>query len=172
MPCRATQDGWVVESSDKTWSPGEGNGKWLQYSCLQNPMNSMKKWWTGKPGLLQSMGSQRARHNWAAELKDGRSHNETGVGECVWYNQISYLPGGQPTNWKVIISQNFSHRSESSEAQLRVPNLGVWHMDKSLEHLAWRPVGLQCRNSIIIGETEIPLLEYTYTGTWGKAVTP
>ena len=41
---RATQDGWVmVESSNKTWSTGEGNGKPLQYSCLENPMNSMKR---------------------------------------------------------------------------------------------------------------------------------
>ena len=40
----ATQDRWVmVESSDKTWSTAEGNGKPLQYSCLENPMNSMKK---------------------------------------------------------------------------------------------------------------------------------
>ena len=44
MPCRATQDERVmVESSDKTWSTSEGNGKPLQYSCLENPMNSMKK---------------------------------------------------------------------------------------------------------------------------------
>ena len=44
MPGRATQDGWVmVESSDKTWSTGDGNGKPLQYSCLENPMNSMER---------------------------------------------------------------------------------------------------------------------------------
>ena len=44
MPCRSTQDRQVmVESSDKTWSTGEGNGKPLQYSCLANPMNSMKR---------------------------------------------------------------------------------------------------------------------------------
>ena len=44
MPCRATQDGRVmVESSGKTWSTGGGNGKPLQYSCLENPMNSMKR---------------------------------------------------------------------------------------------------------------------------------
>ena len=44
MPCRATQDGRVLkESSDKTWSTGEGSGKPLQYSCLENPMNSMKR---------------------------------------------------------------------------------------------------------------------------------
>ena len=44
MPCGATQDRQaMVESSDKTWSTGEGNGKPLQYSCLENPMNSMKR---------------------------------------------------------------------------------------------------------------------------------
>ena len=42
--CRATQDGRVMmESSDRAWSTGEGNGKPLQYSCLENPMNSMKR---------------------------------------------------------------------------------------------------------------------------------
>ena len=44
MPCGATQDGWVmVERSDRRWSTGEGNGKPLQYSCLENPMNSMER---------------------------------------------------------------------------------------------------------------------------------
>ena len=33
----------MVESSDKTWSTGKGNGKPLQYSCLENPLNSMKR---------------------------------------------------------------------------------------------------------------------------------
>ena len=41
---RATQDRRVmVERSDRMWSTGEGNGKPLQYSCLENPMNSMKR---------------------------------------------------------------------------------------------------------------------------------
>ena len=41
---RATQDGWImVERSDRMWSTGEGNGKPLQYSCLENSMNSMKR---------------------------------------------------------------------------------------------------------------------------------
>ena len=40
----ATQDGRVmVERSDRMWSTGEGNGKPLQYSRLENPMNSMKR---------------------------------------------------------------------------------------------------------------------------------
>ena len=33
----------MVESSDRMWSAGERNGKPLQYSCLKNPMNSMKR---------------------------------------------------------------------------------------------------------------------------------
>ena len=33
----------MEERSDRMWSSGEGNGKPLQYSCLENPMNSMKR---------------------------------------------------------------------------------------------------------------------------------
>ena len=61
---RATQDGQVmVESSDKMWSTGEGNGKPLQHSCLENPMNSMKRllpFRTLKGGLPRSVGTQYA----------------------------------------------------------------------------------------------------------------
>ena len=39
---KATQGQVIVESSDKTWFTREGNGKPLQYSCLEKPMNSMK----------------------------------------------------------------------------------------------------------------------------------
>ena len=63
MPYRATQDRQVmVESSDKTWSTGEENGKPIQYSCLKNPMNSMKrkKDRTLKDELPRSIGAQYA----------------------------------------------------------------------------------------------------------------
>ena len=44
MPYGATQDRRVmVERPDRMWSTGEGNGKPLQYSFLENPMNSMKR---------------------------------------------------------------------------------------------------------------------------------
>ena len=59
----ATQDGRVmVESSEKTWSIGEGNGKPLQYSHLENPMNSMKrqKDRTLKDELPRLVGAQYA----------------------------------------------------------------------------------------------------------------
>ena len=63
MPRRVTQDGQViVESSDKMWSTGAGNDKPLQYSCLENPMNSMKKQNDRKPKeeLPRSLGAQYA----------------------------------------------------------------------------------------------------------------
>jgi len=44
MLCRANQDIWVMmESLDKMWSTGEGNGKLLQHSCHENPMNGTKR---------------------------------------------------------------------------------------------------------------------------------
>ena len=63
MPCRATWDGRVVmDSSDKMWSTGEGNGKPLQYSYFENPMNSMKrqKDSTLKDELPRLVGAQYA----------------------------------------------------------------------------------------------------------------
>jgi len=63
MSCRASQDAQVmVESYDKMWSTGEGNGKPLQFSCLENPMNSMKTQndRTLKEELPGSVGAQYA----------------------------------------------------------------------------------------------------------------
>ena len=52
----------MVEISDKKWSTGEGNGKPLQYSCLESPMNSMKrqKGIKMKDELPRSVGAQYA----------------------------------------------------------------------------------------------------------------
>ena len=63
MPHGATQDRWVmVERSDKMCSTGEGNGKPLQDSCLENPMNSVKrqKDRTLKDKLPRSVGAHYA----------------------------------------------------------------------------------------------------------------
>ena len=63
MPCGATQDGPVmVERSDRMWFTGEGNGKPLQYSCLENPMNSIKRQEDKilKKELPRSVGAQYA----------------------------------------------------------------------------------------------------------------
>ena len=84
MPCRATQDGRVmVERSDRMWSTGEGNGKLLQYSCLENPMNSRKRQndMILKEELPRSVGAQYAtgdqwRNN--SKMKEGMEpkHNQ------------------------------------------------------------------------------------------------
>ena len=61
MPCGVTQDGQVlVEWSDRMRSTGGGNGKPLQYSCLENPMNSVKmqKDRTLQDKLPRSVGAQ------------------------------------------------------------------------------------------------------------------
>ena len=61
--CGSTQDGWVmVERSDRAWSTGEGNSRPLQYSCLENPMNSMKRQNDRilKEELPRSVGAQHA----------------------------------------------------------------------------------------------------------------
>ena len=75
---RATQDRRVmVESSDKTWSTGERNGKPLQYSCLENPMNSMKrqKYRKLKDELLRLVGAQYATEDqWRS---NSRKNEET-----------------------------------------------------------------------------------------------
>ena len=84
MPYRATHDGRVmVESSDKMWSTGEGNGKTLQYSCLENPMNSVKsqKNRTLKDELSRSVGAQYAtrdqwrNHSRRKEETEQKQHN-------------------------------------------------------------------------------------------------
>ena len=63
MPCGANQNRQVmVERSDRMWSTGEGNGIPLQYSCLENPMNSMNRQNDRilKEELPRSVGAQYA----------------------------------------------------------------------------------------------------------------
>ena len=107
MLCRATQDGWVmVKSLDKTWSTGEGNSKPLQYFCLENTMNSMKreKDRTLKDELPRSVGAQYAtgdqwrnnsRKNGEMEWKQ-KQHpvvDMTGDGSNVWGYKEQYYIG-------------------------------------------------------------------------------
>ena len=76
MPCRATQDRKVMgESSDKMRFTREGNGKALQYSCLEKPLNSMErqKDMTLKDELPRSVGAQYAT---GEEWKNNSRKNE------------------------------------------------------------------------------------------------
>ena len=73
MLCGATQDRQVmVERSDRMWSTGEGNGKPLQYSSLENPMDGMKRQNDRilKEELPKSVGAQYAtRDQWRNNSK-------------------------------------------------------------------------------------------------------
>ena len=95
-----------MESSDKTWSPGDGNGRPLQYSCLENPVNSMKrsKDRTLKDELPRSVGAQYAtggqrrnnsRKNEETEPKQNQhpAVDVTGDGSKVRYCKEQYCTG-------------------------------------------------------------------------------
>ena len=88
MPCRATQDRWVmVESSDKTWSTGEEKGESLQYSYLENPMNSMKrqKDMTLEDKLPRSEGVQYAT---GEEWRNSSRKNEEAGPKQKWCSVV------------------------------------------------------------------------------------
>ena len=107
MPCGATQDRWVmVKRSDGMWSTEEGNGKSLQYSCIGNPMNSMKrqKDRTLKDELPRSVVAQYATGNqWRnnsrknGEMEPKQKQHPfvyvTGNGSKVWCYKEQYCIG-------------------------------------------------------------------------------
>lgn len=73
------------------------------------------------------------------------------VGEAFLpYNQIP-LTGEPPTDWKIIISQKFSHRSRSSKTQIRLPSIGILALGKGgpgacgLQDQQGLSAGLECR---------------------------
>ena len=76
MPAKTTQDRQVmVENSDEMWSTGEGNGKPLQYSCLENSINSRKRqqYTKMKDELSRLVGAQYAT---GEEWKNNSRKNE------------------------------------------------------------------------------------------------
>ena len=103
---RGTRDhDWLVmvESSDKAWSTGEGNGKPLQYSCLENPMNSMQrqKDKTLNDELPRSVGAQyatgdqwrnnsRKNEDTEPQKKQHSTVDVTGDGSKVWCCKEKY----------------------------------------------------------------------------------
>ena len=75
MSCGATQDGQVmVASSDRMWSTGEGNGKPLQYSCLENSMNSMER--QNERILKEELTRSLTQHATGDQWKNNSRKNE------------------------------------------------------------------------------------------------
>ena len=136
MPCGATQDGWVmVESSDKMWSTGDGNGKPLQYACLENTTNSMKghKYRTLKDELPSSVGAQYAtgdqwRNNSrkSEETESKQKHHPvvdvTGDRSKVHWSKEQYCIG----TWKVrYIKQGKLEVFQQEMARVNIEILGI-----------------------------------------------
>ena len=101
MMYRATQDGWVMmESFDKTWFTGEGDGKPLQYPCLENPMNSMKrqKDRTLKDELPRSVGAQYATGDEWRNNSRKKEETETKQKQCP----VVHMTGeGRKVKWNL-----------------------------------------------------------------------
>ena len=96
MPCRATQDRQViVKSSDKTWSTAEGNGNWLQYLCLENPMDSMKrqKDMTSEDELPRSESVQYATREELRAVTNRSRKNEVARLKWEWYSAVDVYGG-------------------------------------------------------------------------------
>ena len=140
---RANQDGQViVESSDKMWSTGEGNSIPLQHSCLENPMNSMKrqKDRTLKDELPRSVGAQYAtggewrnssRRNEEVEpkWKQGPVVDVSGGESEVWCCKEQYCIG----TWNVR-SLNQGKLEVFKQEMTRVNVLGI-------SELKWKGMG-------------------------------
>ena len=133
MPCRATQDGRImVESSEKMWSTEEENGKPLQYSCLENPMNSMKRQNDRilKEELPRSVGAQYAtgdqwrnnsRKNKAAAAVKSLQLCPTLCNPIDGSPQVSPVPGilqARILEWAAISFSRGSPRQESNPGLL------------------------------------------------------
>ena len=77
-------DGWIASLTPRTWVL----------------VNSGRWWWTGRPGILWFMGSQRVRHNWATELNWIDAFN---IGAWQYVRQILTSMKGEINNNIVIV---------------------------------------------------------------------
>ena len=125
----------MVESSDKTCSTGEGNGKPLQYSCLENPMNSMKrqKDRTLIDELPRFLGAQYAngdqwrnnsRKNEETEPKQKQSPvvDVTGDGSKIWCYKEQYCI----STWNVrLMNQGKLEVVKQEMARVNINVLGI-----------------------------------------------
>ena len=145
MLCRATKDGWVmVESADKAHSTGEGNGKPLQYSCLENPVNSMKrqKHMTLKDELPQLVGAQyttgdqwRNNSKKNEEMDPKRKQHPlvdvTGNGSKVWCSKEQYCIG----TWNV----SFTNQGKLEVVKLEMARVNIDIL--GISELKWTRMG-------------------------------
>ena len=84
-------DGWMASPTQRTWV-------WVNYGSW---------WWTGRPSVLQSMGSKRVRHNWVTEL--------------IWMASLEF--------WMDSLALIRSHQAANLKGVLKISNIkkvGNW----------------------------------------------
>ena len=117
-------DGWMASLTQWTWV-------WV---------NSGSWWWTGRPGMLQSMGSQRVRHDWATELNWTDAH--------VWIWELDYKESWVLKNWcfwTVVLEKTLESPLDSKEIQPVHPKgnkswIFSWRTDVEAETLILWPL--------------------------------
>ena len=136
----------VLDMTEQHWLT-----QWQSRKTLSLPP-LMRKW---KPQLSTEQLLMKKTTNYQKRFSGTKDiKKEKGGGTDLWYNQIPRPPGGCPTDWREIMLQTFSHRSESSEPHIRIPSPGLQHgEDKPPQNIwLWRPLGLNCRSLTGLGE--------------------
>ena len=95
-------DGWMASPTRWAWV-------WV---------NSRSWWWTGRPGVLWFMGSQRVRHDWVTELTDWLNQSYVFSSSHVWMWKVDYKESWEPKNWcfwTVILEKNLESPLDCKE---------------------------------------------------------
>ena len=158
-------DSWMVSLTQRTWV----------WAC------SRSWWWTGKPGMLQSMRSQTVRRDWATELngtedwkaKGGKSWAENGSPEVDKVNRVEH------SLISVGINQNWSSRSaEVKECWMKCKYTNPQKDWRSVVNQLILPVICFYANCLLLGSKSKSFLDFWWhirillpkQGTWAQSL--
>ena len=130
-------------------------------------VNSGSWWWTARPGMLQSMGLQRVRHDWLTALTELMMCREQSLAWvraiCVSY-YYNYLPGSTYTLYNVTLTVTFWDRYSQPQFDNRIPRIReVKYFPQGYRAIKWR---------FWIAHTALPWLprlDDEPSCTWGRA---
>ena len=141
IECYLNQIRVLVDSSDKTWSIGEGNGKPLQYSCLENPMDCMKrqKDRTLKDELPRLVGAQYAA---AEEWRNNSKKNEEMEPKQKQQPVVDVTGDGSKLHcWKEEYCMGAWNVRSMNQGKLEVVKQGMARANVNISELKWTGMG-------------------------------